>query len=133
MALAGNFDIGIDASVGRQSARFRGLDDSGHSLQALQQRPIKTRDLLRRLISIPRKRQTRHKNVVRLQTKVHFTKRHKATHQQARADQQRQRQSHFQHNHGIAQPSVTETAANSFPAIAQRIVQIAPRRLKRRN
>src|SRR5580704_490530 len=70
--------------------------------------------------------------MVRLKTKMNFAKRDKAAHQKPRTDQKSERKGHLENDHGVAQPTVAETTADSLPAVTQRIVQVAARRVQRR-
>ena len=126
-----NLDVARNSPIRRKRARFRRLHDTWQRFQPLQQRPVKSRHLVRRFITVHRQGKPRHQDVIRLQSQVHFSQRHKAPHQQPRAHQQRQGKPHFQHHHGVAQPPVPEPAADSLAAIPQRFIQVFARRLQR--
>ena len=102
----------------------------GMAFQPQQKRTEKTGDLVGGLIAVFWKRKPSYQNVIGLQSEMNLVQGNEAAHQQARANQQRERQGDLEDNHSITKPAVPEAAADSLAAIAQRIVQIPPRRLQ---
>ena len=119
-----NFDVAGNPAIRGQRAGFGGFDHTRQSFQPLQQRAVKSHHLVRGLVALHGQRKPCHQNMIRLQAELHVAKGDKTSRQKSRGNQQRQGKPHFQHNHGVAQPAVTESPADALSAIPQRLIQI---------
>ena len=124
MRLSGNFDFTFDSAVRRKSAGLSGGHDTGERFQALQQGPVKTRDLIGSFVAFHWERQSYDENMIRLQSQMHFAKSHETAHQEPRSYQKRERKSDLCDHQRIAEFSMTEAAAEPFAGVAQRLIQV---------
>src|SRR5258707_9405894 len=131
VSLAGNFDVGLDATVGRKRAGFCGFKDAGYGFETIEERTEETGELVGGFVTVLGKRKARDENVIGLQAEVDVAKGDEAAHQEAGGDEERERDSDFEDDDGVAQAAMSGASAGAFATVAERVVEITTGDLER--
>src|SRR5206468_1515586 len=70
---SGNLDIARDSAIGRQRARFRRFEDAWQRFQPLEERPVESRYLVCRFVTVHGQWKPRHEYMIRLQPQLHIS------------------------------------------------------------